>query len=248
MCAQIKINALLINPDLEARMRLKQATTVVPSFGSVWQISTLNEANSRLNGSDRCDVAFIAYNRFAKDEVVSFIANSKKTKQGQDTTYILILGTAEQGSSIVAQNVMIGADGFLLEPYSVEALQDLVQLSVRVKKERSVARESAALRFLISDIMNQLDLVAYTMASGVKVSRSMKRLSELCTVLGTLQAQSLELYNKLVVEMFENAPLPKKAPPAKQYTGASTRVKKKLEEKMLNELEHEFTSKPSEHS
>lgn len=247
MCAFSKYDAIIVDPDLDTRMRLKQATTAVSNFGKVWQVGSLREGISKLSSPERLDVVFLSYYRFSKEEVIEFISSGKKTQQGQDAAYILVLKGKDQESGTIAQNVMIGADGFLFEPYSVDSLYEITILADKVRKERSMLRESAALRFLISDMMNQIDLVAYVKASGMEVGRGMRKLKELCSVLTTLQPESLELYHKLALDLFENAPLPRKAPP-KRYSGASSRVKKKLDDKMLEELEAEFTGKTPEPS
>lgn len=233
-----KYDALLIDPDIGSRMRLKQATTAVTNFGKVGQVSSLKEGLDRLRVGERCDVFFLSH-KFTTDEITSFVKNAKGTAQGQDGAYIVILGGKDQSSSTVAASVMSGFDGFLFEPYSVENLLEITQIAARVRKERSRAREEAALRLLITDMMNQIDLIAYLKQTQGEGGRAMKKLRETCAMLKSLSPESFELYRSLAMDLFEQAPLPKKVFQRKAYSGASSRVKRKMEDKLLAELEKE---------
>jgi DNA-binding NarL/FixJ family response regulator len=224
MAAVNKYDAIIIDSDIETRMRLKQATTAVVDFGKVQQLGDAWEAIAKLKGKERCDVVFIS-SRLGKEDTTNFIRDAKSTPQGQDAAYVLVL-KGEQDSGTVAHNVMLGADGFLVEPYSVDQLTEITALAARVRRERSQAREEAALRFLLSDIM--------------KVGRSTRKFKDLCGVLLSLQGDSRELYYQVAIDMFESAPPPRRIVQAKRYSGASSRVKKQIEDKLLDELEKEF--------
>ena len=234
----VKYNALIINSDIDARMRLKSATTSVIQFSKVQLLTNLNEGLSRLEGGHVCDVLFVSYS-FEKDEVKQFIKDAKGTKSGEDAAYILVLETGEQDSSVIAENVLIGADGFLFEPYSVDQLVEITNLAARVKRERAEEREQAALTFLLKDMMHQIDLIAYLKANGYDVGRGFKRFKQMCSVLNTLEGTSKELYMNLAVELFSEAPFPKNIY-QKSYSGASKRVKEKMEKKLLAELEKDM--------
>lgn len=232
-----KYESIVIDNDMAARMRLKTATTSVPSFGNVRMISTLHEAQSVLSASGHVDVIFIS-NRFPDREINPFIKSAKETGGGQDSAYILVLKTEDQESNTVAKNVLGGADGCLLEPYSVDQLVEITDLAARVKQERSQERQAAALRFLVQDTMKQLDRVWYLKSCGFDVGINMRKLKDMCKVFETLETESHELYLEIVVDAFEKAPLP--AFPVKKYKGVSDRVKKRMEQKILAELEAEI--------
>jgi DNA-binding NarL/FixJ family response regulator len=242
MCALNKYDAYIVDSELDTRMRLKQVTTSVPNFGKVTLLSSPREAISKLTSSvDPCDVIFVSHH-FEQNDVANFIRDAKATKAGQDCAYILVLQSSDQESGKVAKNMMIGADGQLFEPYSVEYLVEITHLAARVKLERAQSREEAAMRFLVTDIMNQVDICAYMKASGYDVTRHVKKLKEFCTIFGTLSPQSVDTYYQVAISMFENAPLPKAVPQRKTYGGASSRVRKKQEEKLVAELEKQVSS------
>ena len=153
-----KYDALLIDPDIASRMRLKQATTAVTNFGKVTQINNLREAGDKLKANEHCDVAFISFKCDLSD-AASFVKSAKSLPAAQDAAFILVLGGSGQDSSTVASSVMSGFDGCLFEPFSVDMLLEITEIAARVRKERSRAREEAALRLLMTDLMNQIGVV-----------------------------------------------------------------------------------------
>jgi len=232
-----KYDAIIMDSDIDTRMRLRQATSSVTQFGKVSALSGCREALQKMQtGAEKCDVAFIS-SRFDTPEVTEFIKAAKETKTGQDSAYILVLTSKNQDSSTIANNVMIGVDGFLFEPYSVDQLLEITQLSARVKKERSVARERIALTLLVNDIINQVDLVCYLKSLGHEPGTSMKKLKELCAGLPNLSPDAFQIYTDVAITSFGMTPVPKRAFKTDNYKGASSRVKKRMEQKIIGEAE-----------
>ena len=235
--AYTKYDAIILDSDIDTRMRLKQATNSVHQFGKVLIVGSIKEAMSILKaGEQQVDVIFIS-GKFDQEDVTAVVRDAKETKYGADAAYILVLKSKDQDSSTVAANVMIGADGFLFEPYSVDYLVEITQLAAKVKKERAKNREAAALTFLINDIIHQIDVISYLKSCEFEVGRGLKAFKQMCQVFQTLEPESLELYYDIALDKFENAPLPASTVNKKKYSGASSRVKKRMQEKLLSELE-----------
>jgi len=243
MSSKHSFDAIITDPDLDTRMRLKQACSSVHQFGKVFQAQSLKDASARIGEGMPIDVVFISY-RFDQGEVTNFIRDAKALKAGQDTAYILVLRSKDQQSSTVATNVIAGFDGFLFEPYSVDQLVELTELAARVRRERSNEREAAALRFLLNDIMNQIDQIAYLKAAGFDMGPSMRKFKDMCSVLGTLSPESKVIYEILAVDLFEQAPLPKKIFQRKIYGGASSRVKKRQEKEIAAQIASQIQTEP----
>ena len=176
MTAPKKYDAILVDTDLNSRMRLKQATTSVHNFGQVYQTGTIEEAISKLNTVDNCDVVFITY-RFEQEEISKFIKTAKALKSGQDTAYIQVLKSHSADSSTVALNVIGGADGMLFELYSVDCLIEITNLAAKVRYDRSLTREKAAIQVIIHDLVTQVDQICYLKQSGMDTGRGMKKLA-----------------------------------------------------------------------
>lgn len=230
-----KFDAILIDPDLNSRMRLKQATTAVPQFGAVQQTSTVNEALSRMGGGDKCDVIFLSF-RIDQSEITNFIRKAKETKAGQDTAYVLVMKGGADGATI-AQNVIGGADGMLFEPYSVDYLYEITNLAARVKRERSDLREKAAIQMLVQDLITQVDQLAYLKSCNMDTVRAFKRLKESCDFIRSLSPESVQAYYQMAVDSFQAAPIPSNVSKYKKYGGASDRIKKRMEKKVAAEME-----------
>jgi hypothetical protein len=226
---------IIIEPDLDSRMRLKTAMSSVYQFGRSHQVVSLNDGLAKLS-SEFIDVVFISY-RFSKEEVLLFIDKAKSTKGGIDTAYVAILPAKEQLSSVVAQSIMKGYDGMLFEPYSVDQLLEITQLASRVKLERSAAREKTAIVMMIQDLIIQLDQVSYVKSCKVDSGVGFKKFREMCTLIKGLDQAKLDVYFENVVNAFEEAQPPKPVPQNMRYGGVSSRIKKKLEQKIISELD-----------
>lgn len=240
----MKFDAYIVDNDMSTRMRLKQVCASVVNFGKVHQLSTLPEATGKLKSESNIDVVFISHH-FPQDQVAQFIKDCKAISAGQDTAYILVLKGNENASSLIAQSMMIGADGVLFEPYSVDQLVEITLLSAKVRKERASAREEAALKFLIHDMMQQVDMIAYSKSCGYEVGASLRHFRQACDVLKSLEPESLQTYFRIVVDLFEVAPLPAALLQRKKYGGASSRVKKKMADKIAAEVEKIGGEKPN---
>lgn len=230
-----KFNALIVDNDMASRMRLKQTASSVVEFGTVTLLSTPAEAISALTLSTPIDVVFVSW-RLGPDIIRPFIQKAKETVQGQDAAYISVMKSASEGNASVAQVMMDGADGILCEPFSVDQLVEITRLSTKVRGERYESRERAALSLLIPDILKQLDLVAHIKASGLAPETSLKVFRELCQRVKERDERSHTIYYQIALNAFENAPVPHFETKTKNYGGVSSRVKKRMEQKMQRDL------------
>lgn len=226
---------------MSSRMKLKQAATQVTDFGVVTPMGTLADGiNALTNGERTIDVVFVS-TRFDTKELSQFVQQAKKTKQGEDSAYVMIMKAQPQGNASLAENMIIGGDSVLCEPYSVDSLVEITRLAARVKKERQGAREKIAVNLLITDLINQVDVVAYLKSSGCELGTSVKKLREMCAVLENLTPEMREYYFEAAATAFGEAKVPPKAMTAKKYVGVSSRVRKKIGDKIVSQM-----SKPGE--
>lgn len=239
-----KFDGIIIEPEMDARMRLKQVCASVVNFGKVLPLGSFAECLSKLSGDTPADVVFVSA-RLGQNNISAFIRDAKATTNGQDSAYILVIPSKDSNGAIVAQSVMMGADGLIFEPYSVDQLVEITNLSARVRKERSTAREEAALKFLITDIIHQIDLIAYSKTCGYEIGTPMRAFKQACTVLGTLEAESIQNYYRIVTDLFEAAPVAANLYQRKKYGGASSRVKRKMAEKLAGEVEKVAPTTPA---
>lgn len=232
-----KYDAIIVNPDMSARMRLKQVCASVINFGRIIPVGSVHETMQRLRDENEqpVQVIFIAH-QVGHEATVAFIKDAKTTKNGQDAAFILVLPTKDQASSDVAQAMMIGADGVLFEPYSVDILVEITLISARVRKDRWVGREEAAYKLLLNDLMQQLDMLAFSKSAKYELGPALKLFRQAAGVLQSLEKDSLDIYHRIAIDAFENAPIPQALLQKKKYIGASNRVRKLMSDRMTNEI------------
>lgn len=239
-----QFNAIIVDSDTVTRMRLKQVCSSVATFGKVNFTTTLSEGIDKMLATGGTDVMFVSH-LFGQEEIGQFIKKGKELKEGQDTAYVLVLPAKDQSNSAtIAQNMLSGADGLLFEPYSVDQLVDITRLAAKVRKERSQAREEATIRFLLKDIITNLDALAYARSCGAELGPAVKHFQQMCKVLQTLSPESQAVYYNLVADTFEAAPVPQTILGMKKYIGASKRIKKRVSDHIAQTITESAQAKP----
>lgn len=239
----VRYLALAIDPDSGTRQRLKQAATAVITFQDVQLLGDLKAAISRLEVR-AFDVIFIA-EEFGKDEIAKFIKEVKETG-GNDAAFVLVLGSNDQKSTAETTCVMLGAHAVLTEPYSVDSLVDITRIAAKVKKENHVLREKNALGLLVKDMTLQIDRLSYLKACECDPGRALKQFKDLCAIPQALTNESLDRYFDIMIEKFEQVPVP--IAQVRQYKGVSQRIKSKMQQKLMAEIDQEEKEGKNKHS
>lgn len=240
--AQRKYNALIVDSDATSRNRLKTVCASVVNFGKIITCGTTQQALKELTTPEtRTDVMFVSHH-IEHDATVQFIRDCKASVEGEDSTYIMVLPTSEGVKTQMANAMMIGADGVLFEPYSVDVLVQITELSDKIRRDRSHSREESAIRLLLKDIVKQVDALAFLKASGNDVGPVVKHFKASCASLKALPPEVRDLYYKLAIDAFENAPVMSVFMKAVRYEGVSQRVRKKIAEIVKNRVQAEFVS------
>lgn len=230
------LGVYIVDSDVEKKLRLKQATTPVQLFKQTLLFNNLEEALAKLDYEDGADIIFLS-TRFPEADVASFIGRAKQSKRGQDSTFVMVLGAKDSQSPKLPEYMLLGIDGFLFEPYSVDGLIETANLAIKIKQERRETREKLAMTVMVKDVIKQIDSLALTKRLGIGSSKIVARLDALGGSIKRLQSESLQTYFSVVVEEMIAAPLPEKLAQIESYKGASTRVKKVIEKKIIDELE-----------
>lgn len=222
------LTAIVVHPDTNARMLLKQATSTVHQYGKLLQFGSCAEAITKIKTGENIGVIFISAS-ISSIDLSDFIRRARSLPAAQEAAFILLLGTQDPRASSIANNLLHGSDGFLLQPYSVDSLVEVTQLAAKVRTERARIRETTAMKLLVRNIMSQIDEIAYLKACGYEGRLSMNGLKETCSTLHTLPAESQQAFLEVALKLFEEAPPPRRVDPAHQYKGPSQKVKQKLE-------------------
>jgi DNA-binding NarL/FixJ family response regulator len=160
------LDSFIIDGDVTARIRLKQAMGSVALFGRTDLAAGTREAVTR--------IAAAAY-----DYAVIFVSLglTKDLTRSRDAAFVLVAASGAQDSSSLAACMVYGADGFLFEPYSVDQLVEITQLAAKVKGERAEKRERVAFSLLLKEVLQQLDMVAFRKSVHADLTRSWSKLA-----------------------------------------------------------------------
>jgi hypothetical protein len=224
-----QFDVLIIDPDAASRMQLRQACAAASIFGRVHQVSSLLEAITVLTTSEHViDIVFLT-ETLGGSIMSTFVRDAHRCPCGQDAAYVMVMHNSHNKAAL-ANTFIQGSDGILLAPYSLEKLVDLTELASRIKKQRSEAREKAALTLLVQQLVQLVDAVSVLRAQGHCASLSMKMLAEACSVLPTLEGTMAMAYADILADVFGAARPAVYTAPKRLYNGASARLRKKAEE------------------
>lgn len=237
MSTNKSFDALIVDTNPRSRARLKDAAMAETVFGKISIESNLDGALARLNESTPCDIVFVNES-FAKEDISKFVELAKKTKQGEDCAYILVIKAESAENRVIAESMLGGAHGVLYEPYSVDGLQEVARIASQVKKQNAIKRKKVAVKLLLENLSKEIDKISSFKARGLDVSRAMEKFARQCKALASFSdEESIAIYAEVAEEVFGNA-----KPAEFLYMGASSRVKKKMEEKLQREYEAEYGS------
>jgi len=232
-----KVNAIVIDPDFNARERLKQATRMLQEFGKVVPLAGFQNARDLLSRDDSYDIVFMSP-RLGWEVALQYINQMKETMWGRDLAYVLILGQEDNVHSTIAKSVMKGADGILLEPFSVDALLETTHLAQRVKTQRRTTREEKALRFLVQELIDQIGIYAVLKKRGARASVTKEVLKNMSSVLRELEPDLLIRYFEIVLEQFPLVPAQRTTKiSSRRYTGNSERVRRVVAKKACKQVQ-----------
>jgi len=226
-----KFNALIIEPDIDARMRIKQATLAVPKFGHLQSVNSISDAISQVEYLDNSvDIIFVS-KRIPHEKMQGFFQFARASKKTEDAANVVLFQSQDEGNALIKTILELGADGILCEPYSVDQLSEIAELATFIKRERAKERERGAISLLIDDLAKQVDLVSVLSATGGELGQSRRVLLDLSRIAQGLSESGKEFYFERIIEKFSNLPPPPKAFQASSYNGASERVKRLLSKK-----------------
>lgn len=203
------INALIVNPQLESRTRLRQLTASLPEFGKVQLASTLAEALQRLETHVACSVVYIS-SRYDQKVAAEFVISGKKTAQGQHAAYMAVLGETSHNKDEAMGYIAGGLDGVLVEPASLESILQATKLAISVSKKRDIQKQYLAIDSLINSAVQTVDRIALAASTD---RHSFKNLKTISTTLSHLSEEALQLYLSRAVEQFTAIEAPAGARP-----------------------------------
>jgi AmiR/NasT family two-component response regulator len=217
--------AVISEPNTTKRLNFRYALAATQQFDAIVPASSAEDVLHTLRAEVSVDVVFLS-TRLGTENVHTLLQNARALTEGKDAAYVMLVERDQQHVGAIAANILQGADGQLCEPYSVEALQEVLELALRVRHERQQARARLALRLLVQEIAEQLDAVAELRGQRYKARLSAKLLCEMCEVLKDLSPELQAYFHEQLLEVFIARPQPK----PKLYAGPSNRLRSKSEQ------------------
>ena len=220
------LDAMIINPLLESRMRFKQVGNSTGMFKHIQLVTTLQEGLARLEGPQTCDVLYVS-SRFDPRLITEFVKTGRSSPRGLDSAYLMVMGSIEGSSENIARSLATGIDGFLVEPFSVDNLQDSARLAQKLKRQRCESRQKAAVDILISHAVQMIDEAAAQAKKALPYGAQLKKLQSLQVTLKELGPEMKQYYISRAIEKFGDAPVFLEAI-KREYFGASKRVQARI--------------------
>jgi len=145
--------AYIVFPADENRSTLQLFVDRVKRIDDVQSVSSLHEAKKRLKESTPIDFLFVS-NSFGLEEIAYFIECAKKSPASQKSAVILVCQTQEQTFAAVANLMVVGIHSFLSEPFSLESVEEAIELAASVRLQSSSTRMKAAAGITLAEILN----------------------------------------------------------------------------------------------
>ena len=221
------LDAVVVDPQPDCRMRLKNVIISVPEFRSVHIFDKLSTALEVLDGQEiGCDIIFLS-ERFGEEELAQFRKSAEETLQGACCAYVLLLEPQHQVATRLASSLQQGMDAVLFEPYSVDGVAEIVPVARQVQRERVKVQGKAAMLFLVRDCLYNINNIIECLKTDRNPVISLKRFQEVAAELKKLEGEALDNYFEVLMEECEKIPPPPRTT-IPEYSGASTRVREKI--------------------
>jgi hypothetical protein len=234
-------NILIIDERLTSRKRLREVCQSLGNFEHIDQVSDLHLAIPLLMKSQKIKNIIFISSGFDSEEISSFITNAKTIPSADEAAFIMMKRMDEELASSELELTILGAHGFLFEPYSNESLKDVCSLSLEVRKLRIQEKFCEHLKTLVNDILVVLNHIAFLQNSNFVYAPALKQFRRLTALTNALPEDQSAIYYKELEERLKNPPPSGPYPVRYKYRGKSIRARKRLQKKALLALGYDVT-------
>ena len=218
-------------------MRLKHSMTSTAEFGECLHVASTRQALASIESADDdVHIVFISYH-FHSQAIKEFAELARQQSKAQDAALVMILASGSTKETTLAESMLAGIDGFLLEPFSTDDLVKVTKLASRVSKEKATTREYVGLKLLVRDQIRLLDAVYCLNRGNIDSTSTLEKLKALGSRLVELPQASLDMYYALLIDCCERSMVPV-AIPKNPYQGKSERAKRKVDQMLVSNLEN----------
>jgi len=230
-----KFNTLLLDSDTSTRNTLSQACSEVIDFGEFHFHRTLEGGLAVLADKDRIiNVVFVSV-KFDEASIINFLQKAPTTINGERCTFISLC-TPPYTKETDKKKVLPGFLGSMQAPFSIEALTQLTRASTSARQAIEQKKLEVYIRNIISETSNLLSVVAKLQSSGYSAELQKQQLKSLGEKIKSLHKTQKVKYFEILIEIFSTTPSPEVIPERVNYSGASTRLKKRFKNEIITEL------------
>jgi DNA-binding NarL/FixJ family response regulator len=230
-------NALIVDPDTDCRIRLKQALRQVPQFDEVTSRGMLDIGEKPEELLKGIDVVFLSSR--LDSVVLQLFAQVAKEDSNRGPTAVVTIRSKNVSKAEVATGYLAGVDGILLEPFSVNAVEEIAQIAESIRREDQERRFSTALRLLVQELGSQVSHLAEMerRQQPARITRAV--LKEMGSVLHELEGPQLARYFDILCEVFPESEIPNPAEyeSGKAYRGSSERIRRNVARDVITKLQ-----------
>lgn len=237
MAVQIE-NVLIIDTDVERIMRVRSAAKVESSFKTIAQVSSTALALERMQLQE-FHLVFIAA-ELPQQSLPAFIEAARKIRGGRVASFVTVVSVESRQTELV-NNVLNGADGVLIEPFSIDSFLEIVRISTSLLKERSTEMQKRLIDLALVDAITYVDSTATRLKTDKRLKSSSRALKRLADTLSNCHSVDEELYFEILIERFISMSTRKRQ--SKVYSGASERLRARLDKQYAAELLEEGPEK-----
>ena len=230
-----QIAALIVDPDTTTRHRLREALGTLSQVDAVVLAGGTGEAHSKIQESDRFDLVFIGDSN-PRTAAQALLKQARSMRATMDAAFISVLSAAPE-AAVLNADLLHGVDGFLVAPYSINSMTQMIEIAEAVRKDRRDLRLRAALQLLIQEIRSQVTLTARLLSDGCAARTSLELLREMCAALRDLPLENQSQYLELLLSSFSD----RNGQP-ERYRGVSERVRSRFSRKAIQRLREAFAA------
>lgn len=227
----MSFSALVIHPDVDARMRFKSAATSLTCFNGISLVSTLDEGRSKLEKEKNIELIYLSsrYDQAVSSEFIRYGKSGPSKAAG----YVLMVNGNQIKSQSMASYLMDGIDGVLPEPFSPESLQKSTERVASVVHSR---KKRLALEVFAHQAVESVDRLSENFRRGISSPQAFKSLQDSQRVISQLEDDEFEYYVSQLITAFGEAkpfvPEPIVQARAAEYHGPSDRVRRMILKKL----------------
>lgn len=174
---------------------------------------------------------------FEEYEIENFIRQATDTPGGEDAAIILLI-SAKDSYEIEEQmsiGLLIGANGFLMEPFSVDGVRDTIALAQSVQTDRLSKRQKQGIKLCLGPARRLIDRTATLLRMNDSYRPVQTEVENTSKSIERCVEENSDLYFRVLVGSFIRLCKERDKSKIESYSGSSPRVRKMVAQKLLDE-------------